>query len=156
MGLSTAVPKRGGFGGGRGGSFGKGWDGSSKSYGGSNHGKCKIRNNLKISIFDNLSLYFLAGKSSFGKKLLKGAAIGAGAYGVYKLGQLSTRFDGNGFGGYGVNDWNSWREADGMLCRKDSDCNWLDRHMYCQDYELDFSPNVSPLKMVKKCLILFR
>merc|ERR1712012_377953 len=114
VGLSTAVPKRGGFGGGRGGSFGKGWGGSSKSYGGSNYGK--------------------AGKSSFGKKLLKGAAIGAGAYGVYKLGQLSTRFDGNGFGGYGVNDWNSWREADGMLCRKNSDCSWLDRNMYCQDY----------------------
>ena len=88
--------------------------------------------------------------------MLKGAAIGAGAYGVYKLGQLSTRFDGNGFGGYGINDWNSWREADGMLCRKNSDCSWLDPHMYCQDYELDFSPNVSPLKMVKKCLILFR
>ena len=51
VGLSTAVPKRGGFGGGRGGSFGKGWGGSSKSYGGSNYGKGKIRNNLKTSIF---------------------------------------------------------------------------------------------------------
>ena len=84
--------------------------------------------------------------------MLKGAAIGAGAYGVYKLGQLSTRFDGfgnNGFGG-GFNDWNDWREADGMLCRKNSDCNWLDRNMYCQDYELNFSPNVIFSKKKKK------
>ena len=81
--------------------------------------------------------------------MLKGAAIGAGAYGAYKLGQLSTRFDGNGFGG-GLDDWNNWKEADGMLCRKDTDCNWLDRHMSCQDYELDFSPNVSLSKKVKK------
>ena len=112
----------------------------------------KVRSETIFTLQSLIFFYLSAGKSSFGKKLLKGAAIGAGAYGVYKLGQLSTRFDGNGFGGYGINDWNSWREADGMLCRKNSDCSWLDHRMYCQDYELDFSPNVSLSK--KNCLIL--
>ena len=57
VGLSTALPKRGGFGGGSRGSFGKGWGGSSKSYGGSNYGKGMIRNNLYISIFDDNLFY---------------------------------------------------------------------------------------------------
>ena len=29
------------------------------------------------------------------------------------------------------------------MCRKTDDCSWMDRQLYCQDYELDFSPSVS-------------
>ena len=46
-------------------------------------------------------------------------------------------------GGYGWNDYNRWREIDGFLCRDSNDCSWIDRQLYCQDYELDFQPSVS-------------
>ena len=71
------------------------------------------------------------------------------AYGGYQLGKLSSRFSGYGggygYGGhqYGFNDWNRWREIDGFMCRDSNDCNWIDRNLYCQDYELDFQPSVS-------------
>lgn len=79
--------------------------------------------------------------------LKKAAVIGAVAYGSYQIGKLSSRF-GGGYGGYGgsgnfgFNDWNSWREADGMLCRSSEDCSWIDPRLYCQDYELQFTPSV--------------
>jgi hypothetical protein len=90
--------------------------------------------------------------SSGGKKkystLKKAAVIGAVGFGAYQLGKLSGRFSHGGYGGwnhggrhYGYNDWNSWREVDGMLCRKTQDCSWIDERLYCQDYELDFSPS---------------
>ena len=41
---------------------------------------------------------------------------------------------------YNFDDWNRWREADGMLCRTNADC-WADPHMHCQDYELTFKPS---------------
>ena len=44
---------------------------------------------------------------------------------------------------YEFNDWNSWREADGFLCRNNDDCRWVDQNLNCEDYELDFSPAVS-------------
>merc|ERR1711981_86965 len=28
--------------------------------------------------------------------------------------------------------WNEWRTQDGMLCRNDNDCKWLDPQMSCQ------------------------
>ena len=65
----------------------------------------------------------------------KVAVVGAVAYGGYKLGQLSTRFDGfgNNFNpGYNFNQWKIWREADGFLCRNSNDCNWLDRNLECE------------------------
>ena len=79
-----------------------------------------------------------------GSKLKKAAVIGAVAYGSYQLGKLSAGYGGWGWGrshGYGFNDWNRWREVDGFLCRDSNDCNWIDRRLYCQDYELDFSPS---------------
>lgn len=72
----------------------------------------------------------------------KAAVIGAVAYGGYQLGKLSAGYGNYGWGrqhGYGFNQWNRDREADGMLCRNTNDCNWIDPRMYCQDYELDFS-----------------
>ena len=74
--------------------------------------------------------------------------LGAVAYGGYQLGKLSSRFSGYGGGygygdqRYGFNDWNRWREIDGFMCRDSNDCNWIDRDLYCQDYELDFQPSV--------------
>ena len=49
------------------------------------------------------------------------------------------------FSGYGFNQWNRDREIDGFLCRTTDDCSWLDRRLYCQDYELDFTPSVSQI-----------
>ena len=74
--------------------------------------------------------------------------IGATAYGAYQLGKLSNSFGGyhGGYGGgrrWGYNDWNNWREIDGFLCRNTKDCDWVDRRLYCQDYELKFTPAVS-------------
>ena len=33
---------------------------------------------------------------------------------------------------WSFNDWNSWRQADGFLCRNDNDCIWLDNNLECQ------------------------
>merc|ERR1719367_2553104 len=81
--------------------------------------------------------------------LKKAAVIGATAYGAYQLGKLSGRFSGYGggygYGGhrYGYNEWNRWREIDGFLCRRNEDCNWIDPRLYCQDYELKFTPTAA-------------
>lgn len=83
-------------------------------------------------------------KGGLGSKLKKAAVIGAVAYGGYQLGKLSAGYGNWGWGrshGYGFNDWNQWREVDGFLCRENNDCNWIDRQLYCQDYELDFQPS---------------
>ncbi len=91
-------------------------------------------------------------KSKTMKTLKKAAVIGAVAYGSYKIGQLSSRFSTFGHGGhhygYGFNDWNRWREADGFMCRDSNDCQWIDRRLYCQDYEMDFQPSVSSVVIV--------
>jgi len=70
--------------------------------------------------------------------LKKVAVVGAVGYGAYKVGQLSARLSRPGFGigspgypGYGFNDWNRWRRADGFLCRNDRDCRWLDDNLEC-------------------------
>ena len=77
-------------------------------------------------------------KSSLKKKFIKGAVIGAGAYVGYKAAKMvgkfaTSRLHGHG---YGLNDWNDWREVDGMLCRNNQDCSWINPQMYCQDYEV--------------------
>ena len=77
--------------------------------------------------------------SKLGGRLKKAAVIGAVAYGGYQLGKLSGSF-GSWGAGYQFNDWNKWREADGFMCRSTNDCSWIDPRLYCQDYELDFSP----------------
>ena len=84
-----------------------------------------------------------------GGKLGKIALIGAGAYGAYSLGKVAGKFSSwkSGFGGpaggWNYQQWNQWREQDGMLCRSDKDCKWIDPNLDCEDYELDFSPTVS-------------
>lgn len=82
-------------------------------------------------------------KSSLKSKLVKGAVIGAGVYVGYKATKALGKFAAYGLAGgrgYEFNDWNRWRQSDGMLCRNNADC-WLDPQLECQDYELDFSIN---------------
>ena len=79
-----------------------------------------------------------------GGKLGKIALIGAGAYGAYQVGKLAGKFSSwKSHGGWNVNQWNQWSQEDGMLCRSDKDCKWIDPNLECEDYELDFSPSVS-------------
>ena len=88
-------------------------------------------------------------KGSKGKiksTLKKAAVIGVGAYGAYKLGKLTSKYSSWSWGrqhGYSIDDWDDWREVDGLLCRNSLDCEWIDPNLYCQDYELRFTPNVS-------------
>lgn len=71
----------------------------------------------RSSIFDGI---FGGGSRSGGRSkgttLKKAAVIGATAYGTYQLGKLSGRFS-DFHGGYSFDEWNGWREADGLLCR---------------------------------------
>ena len=68
--------------------------------------------------------------------------IGAGAYVGYQLGKATGRFGGwHHGGGWGWNDYNRWRQQDGMLCRNNQDCSWMDPSMHCEDYEIDFDIN---------------
>eukprot|EP00092_Neocalanus_flemingeri_P035959 GFUD01039152.1.p1 GENE.GFUD01039152.1~~GFUD01039152.1.p1 ORF type:complete len:195 (+),score=49.27 GFUD01039152.1:81-665(+) len=78
-------------------------------------------------------------KSSVKKKLVKAAVIGAVAYGAYQVGKATAKFASWSHTGWEFNDWNRWREADGHLCRNNNDCNWLDRNLQCEDYNLVFS-----------------
>jgi len=152
---AEAAPKRGGGGGGRRGggggrkSGGSSWfgGGSKKTGGTSWFGGGSKKTNTGYGGNKN---YGNTGtgygsyqkKKGIGSKLKKAAVIGAVAYGGYQLGKLSAGYGNYGWGrqhGYGFNQWNRDREADGMLCRNTNDCNWIDPRMYCQDYELDFS-----------------
>jgi len=103
-------------------------------------------------------------KSKLKKRLTQVALVGAGVYAGYKLNKLKNKFSERlkNFGhgshssshvsisvsnsrprsrpSYDFDDWNDWREADGMLCRNNDDCQWIDPNLNCEDYELDFSP----------------
>ena len=84
------------------------------------------------------------GKRLKGGKLAKIALVGAGVYGAYQIGKVAGKFSSwKSHGNWGYNDWNRWRQDDGMLCRTSQDCKWIDPNLFCQDFELDFSPTVS-------------
>ena len=88
-------------------------------------------------------MYFLQ-ISGIGGKLKKAAVIGVGVYVGYQLTKLSAGYSSWDWGrqhSYTFEDWNNWREVDGFLCREKSDCSWVDPSLYCQDYDLDFSPS---------------
>ena len=52
------------------------------------------------------------------KNVKKVALVAAGAYAGYQLTKLGTKFGSWSHGGsWGFDDWDDWREADGMLCR---------------------------------------
>ena len=51
--------------------------------------------------------------------------------------QLRPKFH---FGGdFDFDDWNDWQQADGFLCRYDSDCQWVDRRLECDDREFNIN-----------------
>jgi len=84
-------------------------------------------------------------RSSYGRKIAKGAVIGAGAYAGYKVAKAATKFATLPFKhslGYAFDDWERWRNSDGFLCRNDNDC-WISPDLECQDYELDFTPSAA-------------
>ena len=72
--------------------------------------------------------------------LKKAAVIGVGAYAAYKVAKATKKFAKRVFEGpkFEYNTWNSYRRADGYLCREDIHCNWLDRNFECQTVK-DFS-----------------
>ena len=39
---------------------------------------------------------------------------------------MTGRFAHWSHAGWGFSDWNRWRMEDGLLCRNDQDCSWLD------------------------------
>merc|ERR1712111_64175 len=74
-----------------------------------------------------------------GGPLEKSAVNGIGTYG-----NLAAKYSSwNSGQHWDFKDWNNWREVDGFLCRTTSDCSWIDPRLYCQDYELMFTPNAA-------------
>ena len=64
------------------------------------------------------------------------------AYGAGQRKKANKKFLSWSHGGdWEFEDWNSWRLEDGMLCRSDRDCAWLEVNLLCQQYQLDFSPS---------------
>ena len=41
----------------------------------------------------------------------------------------------------GFSAWNTWRQADGFLCRNHNDCNWLDSTSYCHPRRFGWTIN---------------
>jgi len=116
---------RGGGGGGRGGGWGSS-RGGGRIGGGSRGGGYKGSKGYK-------------GGRIKGGTLTKAAAIGAVAYTGYQLGKIRGRFVHWSHAGWRFNDWNRWRMEDGMLCRNDNDCLWIDNGLRCTDYKLDWT-----------------
>ena len=44
------------------------------------------------------------------------------------------------YGGLGYGDYNRYMRIDGMVCRDDRDCAWLDQNMGCDDRSLRSQP----------------
>jgi len=123
-------PEPGRRGGGSRGGRGSSWGGSNSRRNSGNYGQNK-----------NYGGNYYGGKKSGGMKktLKKAAVIGAVAYGSYQLGKMTGRWGSYHHGGHwGHQDYNRWREKDGMLCRDNKDCKWIDPRLFCTDYDLDF------------------
>jgi hypothetical protein len=52
-------------------------------------------------------------------------------------------FAGDHAGDYDFDEWNSWRKEDGMLCRENHDCSWIDTNLKCDKHELHYTPEVN-------------
>lgn len=152
--LVTLVSVNGGRGGGRGGG-GRSGGGRSGGFGGfggrSSSGRSSSSSRSSSTWSGSSRSTSRGGKgSSLKKKLIAGAAIGAGAYVGYKATKAVGKFAAWSAGhslSYQYNDWDQWRRSpgrngreQGMLCRNNGDC-WLDPNLECQDYDLDFDIN---------------
>merc|ERR1712062_387904 len=83
------------------------------------------------------------GSSGMIQKLSKYAVKGLGYYSAHKKRKLKTKWSRRGRRGSSFEDWDEMRQVDGLLCRYDSDCTWIDPNLDCQDYELQFTPNAA-------------
>ena len=58
--------------------------------------------------------------------------LGKSVYDVKQAVDLKTRFAAGYFNyGESFGTWNRWRKRNGLLCRKHSDCKWIDSDLYC-------------------------
>jgi len=134
--LVSALPKKRGGGSRRPSSSSSGTSSSSNrnsgsKWGGSSSGGSKWGGGSKITKAASKV------KAKNFKTVKKVALVAAGAYVGYKLAKLGTKFAVWSHGGsWGFDDWDDWREADGMLCRTSNDCQWVDRSMQCEDWEI--------------------
>ena len=80
-------------------------------------------------------------------KMRRSEILGSGFYHGYQIDTLRGRYRTKRYGGrrldFDFDEWNEWRVNEGMLCRYDSDCLWIDPDLICIEYELAFLPNVS-------------
>ena len=71
--------------------------------------------------------------------LYKDEVIGLVAYSSKQIEELSNKFSSFGWvqnePGYSFNNWKTWRESDGFLCKNNTDCKWLDSNMKCQGWK---------------------
>jgi len=66
------------------------------------------------------------------------AIVGWKAYNTTQVTKATAKFlNWNHDGSWQFDDWNSWRERDGMLCRTSSDCTWLDKDLRCGKLTID-------------------
>merc|ERR1712080_189225 len=80
------------------------------------------------------------GGTRVGGTLLKGAALGAGVWAGYQLTKGAANLAAAAINPFpqfpnaqvAFQNWNQWRQQDGMLCRSTTDCTWLDPQMICQ------------------------
>jgi hypothetical protein len=49
------------------------------------------------------------------------------------------------FEDYNFDDWKRWQEADGLLCRTNSDCGWIENSLQCERDDLPSNFNVNKL-----------
>ena len=104
---------------------------SGSSFGGSKKPKTSNPNNVYKS---------KNSKKSFGKKVAKAAAFGAGAYiGAKVAKKLTKAFSKAVFGAYSYDQWQGYADVDGALCRNDYDCTWIDPNLGCDDREFQIT-----------------
>jgi hypothetical protein len=80
--------------------------------------------------------------------LYKNEVNGLVAYTSKQIDELSNKFSSFSWTqsepGYSFNNWKTWSESDGFLCKDDTDCKWLDSNMKCQGWKsFDWTINVS-------------
>lgn len=129
--LASALPKRRGGGSRRGSSSSSSGTSRTSSSGNRNSGSKWGGSSSKITKTASKV------KAKNFKTVKKVALVAAGAYVGYKLLKLGSKFGSwRHQGNWGFNDWDDWREADGMLCRTSNDCKWVDQSMRCEDWEI--------------------
>ena len=47
--------------------------------------------------------------------------------------------------GYSFSKWNIWRQSDGLLCRRNYDCKWLNKDMKCYPKRMKWKIHVSSI-----------